>query len=53
VVLLMWIYFSSAVLLFGAGCAKAVEEQRLEREAGRRQPAGDAPVRTHWQTGVR
>jgi membrane protein len=40
VVLLMWIYFSSAVLLFGAGCAKAVEEQRLEREAepGSRQP---------------
>ena len=33
VVLLMWIYFSSAVLLFGAGCAKAVEEQRLENEA--------------------
>ena len=44
VVLLMWIYFSSAVLLFGAGCAKAVEEQRLEREALRRsgspQPGG-------------
>ena len=33
VVLLMWIYFSSAVLLFGAGCAKAVEEQRLVHEA--------------------
>ena len=31
VVLLMWIYFSAAVLLFGAGCAKAVEEERLER----------------------
>ncbi|HEY0887395.1 MAG TPA: YihY/virulence factor BrkB family protein [Ramlibacter sp.] len=29
VVLLMWIYFSAAVLLFGAGCAKAVEEERL------------------------
>jgi membrane protein len=33
VVLLMWIYFSSAVLLFGAACAKAVEEQRLRHEA--------------------
>jgi membrane protein len=53
VVLLMWIYFSSAVLLFGAGCAKAVEEQRLEREAHRRQPAGKARGRAHWQTGIR
>jgi membrane protein len=26
IVLLMWIYFSSAVLLFGAGCARALEE---------------------------
>jgi membrane protein len=26
IVLLMWIYFSSAVLLFGAGCARAVQE---------------------------
>ncbi|HWI82159.1 YihY/virulence factor BrkB family protein [Ramlibacter sp.] len=32
VVLLMWIYFSAAVLLFGAGCAKAVEETRLRHE---------------------
>ena len=32
VVLLMWIYFSAAVLLFGAGCAKAVEEERLARD---------------------
>jgi membrane protein len=54
VVLLMWIYFSSAVLLFGAACAKAVEEQRLEREA-MREPvaAGDGPVRSHWRGGVR
>jgi membrane protein len=37
VVLLMWIYFSSAVLLYGAGCAKAVEEQRLDRQARRQQ----------------
>jgi membrane protein len=28
VVLLMWIYFSSAVLLLGAACAKAVQEAR-------------------------
>jgi membrane protein len=33
VVLLMWIYFSAAVLLFGAGCAKAVEEERLAQAA--------------------
>jgi membrane protein len=26
IVLLMWIYFSSAVLLFGASCAQAMEE---------------------------
>jgi len=36
VVLLMWIYFSAAVLLFGAGCAKAVEEERLQHEQARR-----------------
>jgi len=29
VVLLIWIYFSSAVLLFGAATAKVLEEQRL------------------------
>ena len=40
VVLLMWIYFSSAVLLYGASCAKAVEEERLERRALRRQALG-------------
>lgn len=33
VVLLMWIYFSAAVLLFGAGCAKAVEEERLAQDS--------------------
>lgn len=33
VVLLIWIYFSSAVLLFGAASAQAVEEQRVAREA--------------------
>src|SRR5512140_10040 len=40
VVLLMWIYFSSAVLLFGAGCAKAVDEERLAEETRLRQPPG-------------
>ncbi|MEP6792501.1 MAG: YihY/virulence factor BrkB family protein [Ramlibacter sp.] len=33
VVLLMWIYFSSAVLLYAAGCARAVEEDRHARDA--------------------
>ena len=39
IVLLMWIYFSSAVLLFAAGCAKAVEEARDARSGGQPQPA--------------
>jgi membrane protein len=43
VVLLMWIYFSSAVLLFGAGCAKAVDEQRLAQEAQRQLRPGGQP----------
>ncbi|ABM30830.1 membrane protein [Paracidovorax citrulli] len=30
VVLLMWIYFSSAVLLFSASCARALQEARAE-----------------------
>lgn len=34
VVLLMWIYFSSAVLLFAAGCAKALQEARSRPQAG-------------------
>jgi membrane protein len=33
VVLLMWIFFSSAILLYSAGCAKAVEELRREHNA--------------------
>lgn len=37
VVLLVWIFFSSAVLLYGAGCAKAVEEARLDQQARRLQ----------------
>jgi membrane protein len=32
-VLLMWIFFSSAILLYSAGCAKAVEELRREHNA--------------------
>ena len=42
VVLLMWIYFSAAVLLFGAGCAKAVEEERLAQAAA---PPGEPHAR--------
>lgn len=45
VVLLMWMYFSAGVLLFSAGCAKAVEEVRAERirqrQAGSGATAGD------------
>jgi membrane protein len=44
VVLLMWIYFSAAVLLFGAGCAKAVEEERVQHDQVR-QRADAAPRR--------
>jgi hypothetical protein len=29
----MWIYFSSAVLLYAAGCARALEEDRIRRHA--------------------
>lgn len=40
IVLLMWIYFSSAVLLFGAGSARALEEYGKEiRSAGQQGPA--------------
>ncbi len=42
IVLLMWIYFSSAVLLFGAGCARALEEQLGRRHDG----APSAPPHT-------
>lgn len=35
IVLLMWIYFSSAVLLLGAACARALEEHVGERERER------------------
>ncbi|NUO71727.1 MAG: hypothetical protein HOQ10_03300, partial [Frateuria sp.] len=32
IVLLMWIYFSSAVLLLGAACARALEENVAEKK---------------------
>jgi membrane protein len=32
IVLLMWIYFSSAVLLFGASCARALDEYVAEQQ---------------------
>jgi membrane protein len=44
VVLLMWIYFSSAVLLFSASCAKAAQEARRS--------AGTAPVQTPPRPGA-
>jgi membrane protein len=50
VVLLMWIYFSSAVLLFGAGCAKAVEEDRRHRDASRQPPQRGDNLRPGWRT---
>jgi membrane protein len=53
VVLLMWIYFSSAVLLYGAGCAKAVEEQRLQRRAERGAPRRQAPPSGRMRSGFR
>ncbi|MBA2960650.1 MULTISPECIES: YihY/virulence factor BrkB family protein [Ramlibacter] len=43
VVLLIWMYFSGAVLLFSAGCAKAAEEARAER-AARAAPAAAGPA---------
>jgi membrane protein len=42
VVLLMWIYFSSAVLLFAASCARALDEAGLQVRR-RRAPAHPAP----------
>lgn len=51
VVLLMWIYFSSAVLLFAASCAKASQETwrrntgRMEPEPGLPRPNGHPHLR--------
>jgi len=39
IVLLMWIYFSSAVLLFGAGCARALQEH-VAAQHGEAEPPG-------------
>jgi membrane protein len=48
VVLLMWIYFSAAILLFGAACAKAVEEARLRNDTIRaREPRHDPGATLH------
>lgn len=44
IVLLMWIYFSSAVLLLGAGCARALEEE-VARRKGTVPPQDVAPPR--------
>ncbi len=43
VVLLMWMYFSAGVLLFSAGCAKAMEEVRAERIQQRQARGGGGP----------
>lgn len=40
IVLLMWIYFSSAVLLFGAGCARATQEAHERRVSAQGLPLG-------------
>jgi len=39
IVLLMWIYFSSGVLLYGAGCARALQEVGEQRELAKQRPA--------------
>jgi membrane protein len=38
IVLLMWIYFSSAVLLFGAGCARALDEHVAKQKGAPQVP---------------
>lgn len=43
VVLLMWIYFSSAVLLFAASCARALQEQRQQHTGPAAAPAPAGP----------
>lgn len=51
VVLLMWIFFSSAILLYAAGCAKAVEELRRANEATRTAPAAPRSRTRHRLQG--
>ncbi len=41
IVLLMWIYFSSAVLLFGASCARALEEFVAEQQGAPQVPKAE------------
>jgi membrane protein len=67
IVLLMWIYFSSGVLLLGAACARAIEEHVAEQEGWRvpgapgterrkgerRRAAGARVMRQAAQSGVR
>ena len=45
VVLLMWIYFSSAILLFSAGCARAVSDEASTRRAAARDNLKPEPGR--------
>jgi membrane protein len=52
VVLLMWIFFSSSILLYAAGCAKAVEELRRENEKRRGAPARPGAHRRHSRHGL-
>ena len=51
IVLLMWIYFSSGVLLFAAGCAKALQEESSGRQkrAALRQHEGQRGNDAHDQ----
>jgi membrane protein len=55
VVLLMWIYFSAAVLLFGAGCAKAVQDERVQQDQARQRASGASrrPGLFEWLRGWR
>lgn len=47
VVLLMWIYFSASVLLFGAACARALQERASEDEAVAETPRAAPEKRVH------
>lgn len=53
IVLLMWIYFSSAVLLFAAGCARSVQEDRLKHDAMVRLQQRAAPLPAGMQGFVK
>ncbi|HZY17360.1 MAG TPA: YihY/virulence factor BrkB family protein [Ramlibacter sp.] len=52
VVLLMWIYFSSAVLLFSAGCAKAAQEAREARRRAAAQHDAAPGGHATWRPGA-